>query len=78
MPRYTVRKLDDPDQKEWDIICSYEELNQICKEYGLEKVLKPVGFITMHGGTLSRAGSEWRDVLGKIKKGAGRGNTIKT
>ena len=78
MPTYTVRKLDDPDQKEWDIQCSYEELNQICEEYGLEKVMKPVGFITMHGGTLRKAGSEWRDVLGKIKKGAGKGNTIKT
>ena len=49
MPTYTVRKLDDPDQKEWDIQCSYEELNQICEEYGLEKVMKPVGFITLHG-----------------------------
>ena len=26
---------------------------------------------------LARAGSEWRDLLGNIKKGSGRGNTIK-
>ena len=77
MPTYTVRKLDDPNKTEWDINCSYEELQQICDEYGLEKVLKPVGFITMHGGTLSRTPGDFRDNLKRIKKDH-PGSTVKT
>jgi len=43
------------------------------------KVLSTPGFSTDGGrGTLSRAGSEWRDHLNRIKKGSGKGNTIKT
>ena len=43
------------------------------------KVLSTPGFSTDGGrGTLSRAGSDWRQHLDRIKKGAGRNNTIKS
>ena len=79
MPTYTVRKKDSEDQHEWDITCSYTELEQTCEEYGLERVLKPVGFITQQtGDTMKKAGTEWRDRLNTIKKNAGRRSTINT
>ena len=34
--------------------------------------------ITHQGGTLSKTSSDWRNLLGKIKKGSGRSNTIET
>ena len=34
--------------------------------------------ITQHDGTLSRTSSDWRNLLGRIKKGSGRDNTIST
>lgn len=79
MPTYTVRKKDSEDQHEWEITCSYDEFVQTCEEYGLERVLKPISFITQQtGGTMKKAGTEWKDRLETIKKNAGRRSTIKT
>ena len=36
------------------------------------------GLVSDSKSTLTRAGSEWRDVLKSIKKASGRNNTIKT
>ena len=79
MPIYTVHKADDPDQKTWDINCSYSELNHILEEYNLVRVLVPVSFSSSDGrSNLTKAGSNWQDLLGHIKKGSGRKNSIKT
>ena len=78
VPTYTVRKLDDPDKNEWDINCSYEELQQICDEYGLEKVLKPVGFISQSQSTMRKAGGEWNDFIKKVDKKAGMKSKVNT
>ena len=56
---------------------SSKELQEICDEYGLEKVMKPVGFITQSGGTLSRTSTDFRNNLERIKKNH-PGSTIKT
>jgi hypothetical protein len=34
--------------------------------------------ITQRDGTLSKTSGDWRDLLGKIKKGSARDNTINT
>jgi len=39
--------------------------------------LQPLNPISDHKSTQTRAGSEWQDLLKNIKKGSGRGNTIK-
>ena len=67
VPTYTVRRIDG-DGTEWDINCSYEELQEICDEYKLEKVLKPVPFISQAGSTIGKTSSDWRDHLDRIKK----------
>lgn len=76
MPTYTVRKANG-DGTEWDISCPYAELEQICLEYDLERVLKPVGFISATGSNLRNAGEEWQNHLKNMKKNNGIGNTIK-
>jgi len=80
VPIYTVRKEGDPDEKSWDISCSYEELQNTLIEYNLVRVLVAPKLAYQGDGksNLSKAGSNWRDLLGKIKKGSGRGNSIKT
>ena len=74
VPTYTVRRIDG-DGAEWDINCSHQELQEICDEYKLEKVLKPVAFVSQAGSTLSKTSGDWRNHLDRIKK-AHPGSTI--
>ena len=77
MPQYTVKDLKTNSQ--WDVTCSYEELQEMLDNTpDLVKVLSAPNF--SYGGTkdnVTKAGREWRDLLGTIKKGSGKGNTIK-
>lgn len=76
MPTYTVRKVDG-EGEEWDIRCSHKELLEVCEEYGLERVLKPVGFITQAGSTIGKTSGDWRDFLKKVDKNAGMRSKVK-
>lgn len=76
MPNYTVKKANG-EGEEWEVSCSFEELEQICEEYDLVRVLKPVGFISGTGSNLRSAGEEWQNHLKNMKKNNGLGNTIK-
>lgn len=68
MPTYTVRKKDSDSDHEWDITCSYTEFVETCEEYNLERVFKPMSFITgKDGSTMKAAGNEWNNRLTKIK-----------
>ena len=78
MPTYTVKKADSDSDHTWDVMCSYSELQEMCEEYGLVQVLQPPNFISQHGSTLSRAGSEWGNFLSKVDKKAGRRSKMKT
>ena len=76
MPLYTLKRLSSGE--EWDVNVPYSKLQEMLNE-DVVKVLSTPGFSTDGGrGTLSRAGSEWRDHLNRIKKGSGKSNTIKT
>ena len=77
MPKYTLhRKSTD---ETFDVDMKFDDLAQLLEDEDLERVLVPPNFSSTGMRTnISRAGSEWRDLLGKIKKGSGKGNTIKT
>lgn len=80
MPTYIVRKDDDTPAEEadtWEVICSYDELQEMCVEYGLKQIIQAPNMISDHKSTHTRAGSDWQDLLKGIKKQSGRGNTIK-
>lgn len=57
-----------------------EATKEPCPECGdeLYRTLETAGLISDSKSPLRRAGSEWGDVLKKIKKGSGSGTTIKT
>lgn len=77
MPIYTLhRKSTD---EIFDVNIKFDDLAQILEDDDIERVLVPPKFSSSDGrSNLSRAGGEWRDLLGRIKKGAGRNSTIKT
>lgn len=74
MPTYIVRKDDNTPLEEadtWEVICSYSELQEMCTEYNLKQIMQAPSMVTDHKSPLTRAGSEWGNFLGKLKKNAG-------
>lgn len=76
MPKYTLKRISTGE--EWDVTCSFDDLAQHLQDDDVTKVLSTPAFASNTVSNLRRAGSGWQDVLGKIKKGSGSGNTIKT
>ena len=76
MPTYTLKDIKT--NKEWDVRCSYSDLqSKLDANPNIVQVMTAPALVSGVRSNLSRAGSEWRDLLGNIKKGSGRGNTIK-
>ena len=74
MPVYTLRDLKT--NKEWDINCSFEELEDILNEMpDTARVWKPNAFITQNGSIHSRTDTDLRSHLKALKKKY-PGNTI--
>tara|TARA_Y100001934_G_C12326433_1_gene762837 strand:+ start:1479 stop:1715 length:237 start_codon:yes stop_codon:yes gene_type:complete len=78
MPIYTVKKDNPKSTKTWEINCSYKELQDMLEEYKLVQVLSAPKIVSSTGGVLSKTPDSWKEHLGRIKKGAGKGNTIRT
>ena len=75
MPRYTI--IDTSDDTEYEIQCSWDELQIVLNENpNLKQGLSTPNFVTQTGNTVSKTSTDWRDLLKKVKKGSGRGNTI--
>lgn len=75
MPRYTI--IDTSDDTEYEIQCSWDELQIVLNENpNLKQGLSTPNFVTQTGNTISKTSTDWRDLLKKVKKGSGRGNTI--
>jgi len=74
MPVYTLKNIKT--NKEWDITCSYKDLQHELKKKNIEQVFKFPGLVGSTKSNLTRAGSDWQDVLKNMKKKSGRGNTI--
>jgi hypothetical protein len=77
MPVYTLK--DTKTNQEMEINCSYNELQEILnKESDLVKMLSTPSFVS---STKTHANSKtsdgWKDLLGRIDKGAGRQSKIK-
>jgi len=78
MPLYTLKRKSTGEV--WDVNCKYDELKAtLAEDDDLIQELSTPAF-TANGtrDNLSRAGGEWRDLMGRIKKASGKGNTIKT
>ena len=76
MPVYTLRRKSTDEV--FDVNIKFDDLAQMLEDDDIERVLVPPKFAGNTMSNLRRAGGEWNDLLGKIKKGSGSGNTIKT
>ena len=76
MPNYTLRNIKT---KESIIVtCSYVELQKKLEEdHNLVQMLITPAVIGGSGSLLSKTSDGWKDHLKEIKKGSGKGNTIK-
>jgi|TARA_R100000081_G_scaffold47217_1_gene22340 hypothetical protein len=74
MPVYTLKNTKT--NKEWDITCSYQDLQFELKKKNIEQVLKFPGMVGSTKSNLTRAGGDWQDLLKNMKKKSGRGNSI--
>ena len=79
MPTYDLRNTTTGEVEEHIVSIARKEEMVASGEW--EQVHHSVAkdnIITQHDGTLSRTSSDWRNLLGRIKKGSGRNNSIKT
>jgi len=77
MPIYTLRKKSTDET--YDVNIKFDDLAQLLEDDDIERVLSTPKFTSSDGrSNISRAGSEWQDLMGRIKKGSDRTNTIKT
>ena len=77
MPTYTLKDMKTQDT--WDVLCSYEELQQILNELpDVTQVLSAPKVVTSVGTLHSKVPSGFKDVLSKIKSGSSRNNSIRT
>jgi len=77
MPTYVFRNIETEEIEEHYMKIS--ELDQFKDENPQLKIqLQGMNMISDHKSTLTRAGGEWQDFMKQMKKGSGRGNTIKT
>ena len=75
MPTYILINKKTGDQKE--VFCSYSELEKrLIEDPDWKQKLNTPGFVSQGRSTLRKAGEGWRDMLGRIKKNSGPGNTI--
>lgn len=72
MPSYTMIKLDT--NEEIEMVLSLSEREQVLATGEYKQKLSTAKFISQHGMTVNKAGSGWKDVLGKISKGSPRNN----
>lgn len=74
MPVYTLKNTKT--NEEWDITCSYKDLQFELKKKNIEQVLKFPGMVGSTKSNLTRAGGDWQDFLKNMKNKSGKGNTI--
>ena len=75
MPTYTIINKSNGEERE--VFCSYSQLEKmLAEDDNLQQKLTTPGFVPSSMSTLRRAGSGWSDLLGRIKKNSGAGNTI--
>ena len=77
MPTYTLKDLKTLDQ--WDVLCSYEELQTILDELpNVQQVLSAPKIVGGVGNLHSKVPDGFKDVLSRVKKGSSGNNTIRS
>ena len=75
MPTYNV--IDKKKNKEYEVICSWNELqHMLSASADLKQGLSTPHTVSMVNSTIGRTSGDWRDLMKKVKKESGKGNTI--
>lgn len=75
MPTYNMKNKVSGEIRE--MILSLSERQELLDTGEWEQMLSIPNFVSDTQSTLRRAGSDWQEHLSRIKKGSGKGNTIK-
>jgi hypothetical protein len=76
MPSYTLLNTNTDEQTE-QFFRSYVDKDMFLEENPTYKqLLSTPGFVTQVGSTVSRTSGDFRDLLKKVKKESGKGDTI--
>ena len=75
MPTYNMKNVETGEIV--DMILSFSERDELLEAGKYTQELSIRGFGTMTGGTLSRTSGDWKNLMTKIKRGSGAGNSIK-
>ncbi len=79
MPTYDLKHVPSGEVDEHIVsIGTMEEMTASGEYEIVHRSVAKDRILTHRDGTLSTTSSDWRNLLGKIKKGSGRDNTINT
>ena len=59
-----------------DVILSFSERDEMLASGKYEQMLATPKLVSSVQSTLSRTSGDWKNLMTKIKKGSGRGNTV--
>jgi len=77
MPTYTMMHKETGEEK--DVFCSYEESLKFLEENpDWSRVISAPALVTHTGNVINQTSGDWKDLMKNIKKGSGKGNTVKT
>ena len=77
MPTYTIMHKKTGEEK--DIFCSYEESQKYLKENpDWSRVITAPALVTNTGNVINQTSGDWKDLMKKMKKESGDGDSIKT
>ena len=76
MPTYTLKNIKD--NIEWDVVCSYDELQDMLDHQpDVVRVLSTPKIVGGVGNLHSKTDDGWKETLSRIKAGSAKDNTIK-
>lgn len=77
MPTYDMKNVKTGEVKEMFLKIAEKEAMVESGEWE-QVILEPMKMVRTTTSSLSKTSDGWKDLLGRIKKGSGRNNTIKT
>ena len=74
MPTYSFEHKQTGDIM--TVLCTWDEAQTIINDGDYKMVITAPNIVSSATSTLRQAGSGWKDVLSKVKKGSAKNNTI--
>ena len=79
MPLYTI--VNDKTGDHEELFCSYDALQETLEERGQDwrqELIRAPALVTHTGNVINKTSGDWKNLMDNIKKGSGKGNTVKS